>query len=257
MKQNLIRATVILAALLIWELVGASGLLSPRVLPLLPPPSAIIGAATELMFVGLPPGKTLPMHIWSSMIRVFYGFMLAAAVAIPLGIAMGWSSRLRTLCEPFIQVLRPIPPLAWIPIAVLWFGLGLKSQSFIIFLGVFFPVLVSTVSGVDSVDQVTIKAARTLGAKDKDILLKVLTPAAMPFIITGLRVGLGIGWMSLVAAEFVGVENDYGLGYMIMFARDIFRTDAILAGMLIIGFVGYFMDSILRIMERRLLQWRE
>jgi ABC-type nitrate/sulfonate/bicarbonate transport system permease component len=154
-----------------------------------------------------------------------------------------------------VEIVRPIPPLAWIPIAILWFGIGIKSAAFIIFLGAFFPILLNTVSGVRSIDPVIIEAARVLNAGRRFIFLKVLIPGAVPSILTGMRIGLGIGWMSLVAAEFTGVRQGYGLGYMIMTARDIQRPDEIIAGMLVIGLIGLGIDACLRTAERRWVRW--
>jgi ABC-type nitrate/sulfonate/bicarbonate transport system permease component len=165
---------------------------------------------------------------------------------------MGWSSRLRCLFSPIIEVFRPIPPLAWIPIAILWFGIGIRSAAFIIFLGVFFPILLNTVSGVLSTNPRLIDAIKTLNAGEKDIFLKVLIPASLPSIFVGIRVGMGVGWMTLVAAEFSGVKEGYGLGFMIMTARDIQRPDEILAGMFVIGVTGLLIDGLLRISESRI-----
>ncbi len=149
-----------------------------------------------------------------------------------------------------------IPPLAWIPIAILWFGIGIKSAAFIIFLGAFFPILLNTVSGVVTINPTLIEAARTLQAREKDIFLKVLLPGPIPANFVGLRIGVGIGWMTLVAAEFTGVREGYGLGYMIMTARDIQRPDEIIAGMLIIGLIGLLIDMGLQAVEGRLVRWR-
>jgi ABC-type nitrate/sulfonate/bicarbonate transport system permease component len=160
------------------------------------------------------------------------------------------------MVEPLVELFRPIPPLAWIPIAILWFGIGTKSAAFIIFLGAFFPVLLNTASGVLSIDPLLIEAALTLDADPKDVIFKVLIPGAIHSIITGMRIGLGLGWMTLVAAEFSGVNQGYGLGYMIMTARDILRPDEILAGMLVIGLTGLFIDGILRLVEKSLIRWR-
>jgi ABC-type nitrate/sulfonate/bicarbonate transport system permease component len=184
------------------------------------------------------------------------GFALAALVAVPLGLSLGWWRRWRRIVSPLLEVIRPIPPLAWIPIAILWFGIGIQSAAFIIFLGAFFPILLNTVSGVLSINPTLIEAARTLQAKERDIFLKVLWPGAIPSIFVGLRIGMGIGWMTLVAAEFTGVREGYGLGYMIMTARDIQRADEIVAGMLIIGLIGMLIDWVIRIIERRIVRWR-
>jgi ABC-type nitrate/sulfonate/bicarbonate transport system permease component len=169
---------------------------------------------------------------------------------------MGWSTKLLNMIRPLVEVVRPIPPLAWIPIAILWFGIGIKSAAFIIFLGAFFPILLNTISGVLSIHPILLEAARTLHAKEKDIFLKVLLPGTVPSIFVGMRIGIGIGWMTLVAAEFTGVKEGYGLGYMIMTARDIQRPDEILAGMLVIGLIGLLIDMGLRATESKVIRWR-
>jgi ABC-type nitrate/sulfonate/bicarbonate transport system permease component len=168
----------------------------------------------------------------------------------------GWSPTLRHIVEPVAELIRPIPPLAWIPISILWLGIGTSSAAFIIFLGAFFPILLTTISGVQSIDPLFIDAARTLNATNRQILLKVLVPGAVPAIFTGLRVGMGIGWMTLVAAEFTGVKQGYGLGYMIMTARDLQRPDAIVAGMLVIGMIGSGTDRVFHFLRQRFIPWR-
>jgi len=239
--------------LVVWQMLSFIDLL-PR--HKIPSPVDILLGLEELLGEGLPQGKTIAVHGLYSLIRVASGFMIAVFVAIPAGILMGSSRKLRDMFTPVIEIIRPIPPLAWIPLAILWFGIGLKSAAFIIFLGCFFPVLLSTVSGVMSVDATLIDAARTLGAREKDLFVKVLIPAATPSIYTGVRIGMGIGWMTLVAAEFTGVKSGFGLGYMIMIARDIQRPDLVIAGMTAIGIVGYLLDSVLRRLENRSLRWR-
>jgi len=239
--------------LLVWQVLSFK-----KVLPSykIPSPLEIIDALKTLIIVGLPSGYRLHGHALESLLRVGYGFVMATGLGVPLGIFMGWSKNFRQLITPLIEVVRPIPPLAWIPIAIIWLGIGIKSASFIIFLGAFFPILLNTVAGVLSVDPILIEASKTLGAKDKHILLKVLFPGAMPNIFTGLRIGMGIGWMTLVAAEFTGVKSGYGLGYLIMIARDVQRPDEIVAGMIVIGLIGYFLDGIFRLYEARVLKWR-
>jgi len=255
MKQFCTQGKIVfpLLAVVLWQLSAAAGLLPAGKLP---SPVEIIAAAQELTAQGLPQGSTLLFHCLYSLQRVGIGFMLALAAAIPLGVFCGWSRLLRDMLTPVIEILRPIPPLAWIPLAILWFGIGLRSAAFIIFLGCFFPILLSTMSGVLAVDPVLISAAKTLGATRRQIFYKVLLPGALPSIFTGLRIGLGIGWMTLVAAEFTGVKSGYGLGYMIMTARDIQRPDFVIAGMAVIGLTGFVLDAVLRWFEARLLRWR-
>lgn len=239
--------------LLIWQGLSSLGFIPDYKLP---SPIQVIAGLKELLVLGMPPGHRLPYHLLFSIFRVGLGFVIAAALAVPLGLLLGWSSRLKMIISPTLEMIRPIPPLAWIPIAILWFGIGIKSAAFIIFLGAFFPILLNTVSGVVSINPTLIEAARTLQARDKDIFTKVLLPGAVPSIFVGLRIGVGIGWMTLVAAEFTGVREGYGLGYMIMTARDIQRPDEIIAGMLVIGLVGLLIDMGLRTVEGRMVRWQ-
>lgn len=240
-------------AVLAWQALASSGLIPAYKLP---SPLAVLRGMQDLISLGMPPGHLLHNHIFHSLQRVFQGYFIAILIGIPLGLLMGWFRWLSTTLEPLVEMLRPVPPLAWIPIAILWFGIGNQSAAFIIFLGAFFPILLNTINGVRTIDPILIEAARTLHASQRFIFLKVLLPGAFPSIFTGLRIGLGIGWMTLVAAEFTGVRQGYGLGYMIMTARDIQRPDQIVAGMVVIGLIGLSIDAGLRLLERRLLRWR-
>lgn len=242
-----------LILILIWQ-----GLSSVQVIPSykLPSPVEIVLGFRDILIVGVPPGHLLHNHMLYSLYRVALGYAVAALLAIPLGLLMGWSPGFLRMIRPLFELVRPIPPLAWIPIAILWFGIGIKSAAFIIFLGAFFPILLNTISGVLSINPILIEAARTLDAKEKDIFSKVLLPGAVPSIFVGMRIGIGIGWMTLVAAEFTGVKEGFGLGYMIMTARDIQRPDEILAGMLVIGVIGLLIDIGLRAIESKTIQWQ-
>lgn len=240
-------------AIACWQALCLSGVIPAFKLP---SPVQVLSGLRDLIVLGMPPGHPLHFHILYSLERVFWGYSIAVFIAVPLGIAMGWSAKIRDVVEPLVELVRPIPPLAWIPIAILWFGIGGKSAAFIIFLGAFFPVLLNTASGVLAIEPIFIEAARTLNASDRDIFLKVLVPGSVPSIITGMRIGIGIGWMTLVAAELTGVRQGYGLGYMIMTARDIQRPDEIVAGMLVIGILGLGIDGCLRLLEKRMVRWR-
>lgn len=243
----------VVVLLIIWQALCGLGAIPPYKLP--SPIQTALGF-WDLLTLGMPPGHTLIYHVLYSLWRVFAGYAAALVAAVPLGLVMGWSPRLRLMLGPILEIIRPIPPLAWIPIAILWFGIGIKSAAFIIFLGVFFPILLNTIEGVRSIDPVLVEAARMLNANDRDVFCKVLIPGAVPAIFTGMRIGVGVGWMTLVAAEFTGVRQGYGLGYMIMTARDIQRADAIMAGMLVIGLIGLAIDGALRFAENRLIRWR-
>lgn len=234
----------------LWQLLAMTGALGRT-----PSPVDVVKGLYDLIVTGLPPGYYLQWHLLASLERVLIGFAFAVVLAVPLGILMGSSTVFDAVLDPLVEVVRPIPPLAWLPLAVIWFGIGMFSAAFMIFLGAFFPILLNTVMGVKSVDPCLVEAARTLGAHRTTILLHVLTPGAMPSIVTGLRIGIGIGWMTLVAAEMTGVRSGYGLGYMILTARDVARYDLVVAGMVVIGAVGFLMDRLVKYAEKRLLRW--
>jgi len=196
--------------------------------------------------VGMPPGHLLPAHVAYSLGRVLLGFGAATLVGVPVGLACASSRAMHQIFQPFIDFLRPIPPLAWVPLAIGWFGIGLRAAAFIIFLGAVFPIAVSTCAGVAEVPTSYLDVARSMKARSHQLWSTVLLPAALPSILTGLRVALGVAWMTLVAAEFTDVREGYGLGYMLMAARDLHRTDVVLAGMALIGIVGWLLDLCLR-----------
>lgn len=237
----------------LWQLAYRLGL-APKAIPA--SPWELCTGFYELWIVGMPPGHILPIHIYYSLARVLSGIILAVILGVPLGVALGASRRIRTAVMPLVDFIRPIPPLAWVPLAILWFGIGMASAAFLIFLGALFPIVLSTCSGVRSVDPLLADAVHTLGASRLDVWRKVLLPGAMPPILSGIRVGIGVGWMTLVAAEFTGVRQGYGLGYMIMSARDLQRIDEVMAGMAVIGFVGLALDWLMAQMSNHLLRWR-
>lgn len=241
-----------LIALALWQLLAGLGLLGKST----PTPVEVVLGLYQLTVTGFPPGYRLPGHIIASLGRVLLGFGFATLLAVPLGILMGWSPVFDNMVDPLVEVVRPVPPLAWLPLALTWFGLGIFSSAFLIFLGAFFPIVLNTVSGVKSVDPHLVEAARTLGAREKTILARVLAPAALPSIITGMRIGVGIGWMTVIAAEMAGVKSGYGLGYMILSARDVARYDYVVAGMVVIGIIGFLMDRVIKLAEKRVLRWR-
>jgi ABC-type nitrate/sulfonate/bicarbonate transport system permease component len=237
----------------LWQLACTSGLISSD---LVASPAGVLAGLVDLCVTGMPPGHLLPGHILSSLGRIVLGFFLAAAAGVPLGVLTGGNPKARSLVMPLIDFFRPIPPLAWIPMAIVWFGIGFRSAVFIIFLGAFFPIALNTCIGVATVDRGYLDVARVFGASRLDIWRKVLLPGALPSIFTGLRLGLGIGWMTLVAAEFTGIKDGYGLGYMIMTARDLQRIDEVMAGMAVIGLVGLAIERSLARLAGRILGGR-
>jgi ABC-type nitrate/sulfonate/bicarbonate transport system permease component len=216
----------------------------------LPGPVEVLKTLVELTVTG-----ALLVHAAVSLSRVVAGFFLAAAIGLPLGILMGWSKKMESF-SVILEILRPIPPLAWIPLAMLWFGIGFQSKVFIIFIGAFFPVLSNSFLGVRETEPYLVEAGRVLGATDNEILRKIVIPNSIPSILEGLRIGLGIAWMCLVAAELTGLKSPLGLGYMIMEARDLGRADVVMAGMVAIGIIGYVMNALLRWAEGNVVRWK-
>lgn len=189
----------------------------------------------------------------SSMFRILIGFAIGAGLALPLGLAMGASQRVYALFNPMLQVLRPIPPIAYIPLSILWFGLGNPPAIFLISLGAFFPVLINTIAGVRQVDGIYLRAARNLGANGPTLFYRVILPAAVPYILTGVRVGIGIAFIVVIVAEMIAVNN--GLGFRIIEARDNFWTDKVIAGMVSIGLLGFAIDVAMGRLNNYLLRW--
>lgn len=242
-----IRGLAFIGALLIlWQYISTV-VLDETTRVLLPAPTAIVPAAWELISSG-----ELLHHAGDSLRREAIAF-LWASIAIPIGIAMSWWRAVDEQLDPLMEILRPIPPLAWIPLSILWFGIGETQNQFIIFLAIFFPILLNAISGVKSIEPNLIRAARCLGANEWDILYRVVLKAALPQIVTGIRIGLGVGWMALVAAELVGATS--GLGFLINDARTVLRTDYVIVGMGTIGLIGLLIDWSIRNVMKVLLPW--
>jgi len=196
---------------------------------------------------------TLHIHLLASLQRVYGGFALAALVAVPLGILIGRNDTIRALLDPFLQLMRPIPVTAWLPLSMILFGLGARSAFFLVFLGAFYPILLNTVFGVRSVDKRLFEAASMLGCSPSAQFTKVVLPAALPSIFTGLRLGLGLAWFVIVVGEMTGVPQ--GLGAVIMDGRTLSRTELVICGMIVIGIAGFVSDRIVVMVMNRLLRW--
>jgi sulfonate transport system permease protein len=197
----------------------------------------------------------LPANIGASLQRIFYADLAALALGVPLGLAMGLYQRIEKLLDGLLSLFRPIPPLAWVPLAILWFGIGTISIVFITFLSAFFAILVSTIAGVRSLDKLHVRAALSLGASRRRLLTHVVLPTTLPSIFTGLRIAIGVSWMSIVGAELIAASS--GLGYMINYYQQVLRTDLVIVGMITIGVIGLVMDLTSRWIERLLLPWRQ
>ncbi len=238
-------ATIVVLAL-IWEAAAQLGLVGTV---LLPAPHQILGAAVALFQQG-----TLGRDLLQSLHRVIVGFSAALILGVGLGLLSGVSRRLSLIFLPVVDVLRPIPPIAWVPVAILWFGLGDHSSYFIVFLGAFPPVFINAFAGVQAVEQRHVDVARCLGANRWRILREVIWPSALPFIMTGARIGSGVAWTSVIAAELVGAQD--GLGYMIQMNRLMLQTDNLLVGMIIIGLAGALINFVLMRLQILLIPWK-
>ncbi len=216
-------------------------------------PTAAYDAAKDSSYLSWLLSGELWGDAFSSLQRVLIGFAIGAGLALPLGLFMGASDSVYKFFNPLLQVLRPIPPIAYIPLSILWFGLGNKPAWFLISLGAFFPVLVNTISGVRNVDGIFLRAARNLGARGFTMFWRVILPAATPYILTGVRVGIGVAFIVVIVAEMIAVNS--GLGYRILEAREFFWSDKIIAGMISIGLLGLGLDTLMEKLNAHLLRW--
>ena len=241
-----LRPVALIAVLLIvWHIAVAR-----QTVHLLPGPIAVAGGIIELAERGL-----LLKYVVASLFRVTWGFTSAAIIAIPAGLAIGWYRRSEMALNPLIQILRPISPLAWIPISILWFGVGDIAAMFLIFLASLLPLTLTAINAVGSIPPVFVNAGRNFGLSPVQLVYRVLYPAVIPQLIIGLRITLGIAWLVVVAAEMIAVNS--GLGFLIVDARNAGdRYDLVVAGMVLIGLIGLLLDTGMRSLERiRSLRW--
>lgn len=208
-----------------------------------PTPWEVVLGFKELVQQGV-----LLKYVVASLFRVTWGFLLAILVGVPFGLLLGWYRPLASAFNPMIQIFRPISPIAWIPVAILWFGITDVSPVFLIFLASVFPITVSSMAAVQNMQPVYVRAARNFGLNNRQLFQKVIFPACLPQILTGLRIALGIAWLVVVAAEMIAVNS--GLGYLIIDARNAGkRYDLVVAGMVMIGFIGLILDIAVRRLE--------
>ncbi len=238
------------ALLLLWFAATHLGWIKPLFLP---KPQAIWVAFKQAVNGDLD-SHTLWVHFLWSMYRVFSAFALAVVIGIPVGIAMGVSRIARGIFDPPIEFYRPLPPLAYLPLMIIWFGIGEKAKIILLFLSIFAPVALAARAGVKSISQEQIQAARSMGASTWQVVRHVILPGAMPEILVGLRIGMGVGWTTLVAAEMVAA--DAGLGKMVFNASNFLRTDVVILGILLIGIVAYAFELLMRWIERWAVPWK-
>ncbi|MGY1458508.1 MULTISPECIES: ABC transporter permease [unclassified Luteimonas] len=216
-----------------------------------PTPWKVMSGTLELVRDG-----TLWWHIAASLGRVGAGFALAVAVGVPLGLWMGWKRGAHDALNPLFQILRPISPIAWIPISILWFGIGNASPIYLIFISSVFPLVLQTVAGVHTIEKRYLRAAENFGVSRRKLFAQVVIPATLPQVIVGMRIGLGVAWLVVVAAEMIALRS--GLGYLIMDSRNAGnRYDLVIAAMIIIGLIGLLLDGLMRQLEEaKIVRWR-
>jgi ABC-type nitrate/sulfonate/bicarbonate transport system permease component len=253
--QRLWQGTLtILVVVALWQVASNTGLFG-RTSPeysrlLLPPPAVVITSLIEMIRSGY-----LLDNVSISILRVVSGFLLAVLIAVPLGIAMALSATIHNLMEPLVRLLSPIPGVAWVPLAILWLGLGDEAAIFIITIGSIFPILLNTVQGVQDADQRLIDAARTMGATRWQILRRVLLPGLAPYLVTGFRTGLSFAWRVVIAAEMVGVPK--GIGYMLTIGRSTGQTEITIVTMLVLGVLMVIMEELIFVpLESYTNAWR-
>lgn len=240
----------LLVLVVVWWAVTALKLISPLFLPA---PQQVLH---QLYVIASPQGfmdATLWQHLAASLTRILIALLAAVVIGVPVGIAMGLNDTVRGILDPLIELYRPVPPLAYLPLMVIWFGIGETSKILLIYLAIFAPVALSAVAGVRSVSQVRVRAAQALGASKLQVLRYVVLPSALPEILTGIRIGLGVGWSTLVAAELIAATR--GLGFMVQSAGEFLATDVVIAGISVIALIAFSLEIGLRALQRKLTPW--
>ncbi|QTD94931.1 ABC transporter permease [Burkholderia anthina] len=242
-----ISGVTVASVLIIWQLAVQYGYIKPIFLP---SPSAIFDRGVAMFDDG-----SLFLNVLASTRRVMVGFVLAALVSIPLGILMGSSKLCMSILGPFLTFLRPLPSMAWIPLSLLWFGITETQKYSIVFMGSIAPSLLYVIDATRSVDPLLVRAARNLGAGQRELMFGIILPAALPQIMTGMRVMLGVAWTCVISAELVAARE--GLGYMIMNGREFFQTDTVVLGMVLISVTVLITNFVMRFIERSLIVWQD
>jgi NitT/TauT family transport system permease protein len=261
-KGRAVEIISIISALLLWQLVAAlivrNKFFLPSFLDVVAAAVTIVQRPSVLEIGSL--AIEMPVvfvDLLHSLLHFSIGMIAALIIGIPIGMMMGWFTKFNRILDPIIEMLRPIPPLAWIPFAIIWLGLTPVSAGFLIFIGAVFPIIINTFTGLKNVPRIYVEAARVLGCmQDRDLIRYVALPSSLPSIAAGIRIAIGVGWMCLVAAEMFGVSK-YGLGFKIWHHYYLHQMDMVLVYMMVLGFLGLFIDKMLRyIIDEHLLKWQ-
>lgn len=252
LKYLLLQIAGVVGFLGIWQLAVVSGLIdSVR----LPAPSTVFKALVIKTYSKQPDGNVMLVNILASLRVALSGFFTAIVIGIPLGLVMGWWKKADRFIRPIFELIRPIPPIAWIPLIVVWMGIGLKAKAMIIFFTTFVPCVINSYTGIKLTNQTLINVSKTFGASNFEIFYKVGIQSALPMTFAGIRVALGNSWSTLVAAEMLAASA--GLGYMIQIGRSVARPDIVIVGMAVIGVIGALLSAILSFAEKRLMKWQK
>ena len=241
----------VLAVLLIWQLVVASGLIPERKLPT---PVTVFESFLSKLTHTEPDGATLITNIRVSLALSLTGLLLGIMIGTPLGWLMGWYPAINAVIKPVFELIRPIPPISWIPLMIVWVGVGMESKIVIIFFSAFIPCVLNSYSGIRQTSQVLINLAKTYGASNFETFRKIGIPSALPMSFAGMRIALGNAWSTLVAAELLAANA--GLGYMITMGRSFQRADIIIVGMLTIGVLGFILTAVFGLLEKKIVKGR-
>ncbi len=250
-KYLLLSAAGIIGFLLIWQVVVMTGLVDAK---LLPAPTTILDTFIYKLGNTPPDGNILIVDLLASLQVALSGFLIAIVIGVPLGLLMGWWGYADRFIRPIFELVRPVPPIAWIPLVVVWMGIGLKAKALIIFFTAFVPCVINSYTGIKLTNQTLINVSRTFGAKNFEIFYKIGIPSSLPMVFAGIRVALGNSWSTLVAAEMLAASA--GLGYMIQVGRTVARPDIVLVGMVVIGATGAILSAMLSKLEKYFLRWK-
>lgn len=250
-KKYILNISGIAGFLVLWQFLLWIGVLDARYMP---SPFEIVHTFITKLYSPKPDGAVLAQHIWASFQVALIGFLIANVVGITLGTLMGWYRPLDLFFRPLFELIRPISPIAWIPLMILWLGIGMKAKAFIIFFSAFVPCVINSYTGVQNTPQTLIQVAKTCGAPSFRIFRKVAIPYSLPMIFAGVRISLNNAWATLVGAEML--SSNEGLGYMILQGRQFSRADIIIVGMITIGLVGALISAVLSAVERKVLKGR-
>lgn len=245
-KRKWIKISSLVGFFLLWEIICRLGLVNPLFLPA---PSNVLLTLGKLLKSG-----ELATHVSVSLYRALLGFLLAVVIAVPHGILIAWFRTVEDITNPLVELFRPIPAVALIPVAILWFGIGNVSKIVIIAFACYFPIILNTISGVRQVDVNLLKVAKLFGANRMQTLTKIILPSALPFIMTGLRLGIAVALILLIITEMIGARS--GLGFMIIDAEYTFKTERMFAGIFTIGVIGFLLNEIMVRIERKLTKWK-